>query len=249
MRILSVLSVAAAVLALGADAGNPTAEELVKKNVEARGGLEKLHAIRSLRMTGTMSLGEESSAPTVLEFERPSKVRWEFTVDGQTAIQAYDGKMAWVIMPFSGDTEPHEMSAEDRKGIALQADIDGPLVDAEKKGNRITVVGREKPDGRDAWKLKITTSDGEERFVFLDAKTYLQFMTVTVRAVEGRKMEILNRIGDYRDVDGVKLPHAFEAGAEGVQETQVLHFDKIEVNVPIDDARFAMPSGKSKAAR
>jgi outer membrane lipoprotein-sorting protein len=236
--------VAAAVLALGAEAGNPTADELVQKNIEARGGLEKLHAVKSLRMTGTMSLGNEAAAPTVLEFQRPSKVRWQFTVDGQTAVQAYDGKTAWVILPFSGDSEPHEMSAEDRKGIALQADIDGPLVDAEKKGNTITLVGREKPDGRDAWKLKITTSDGDERFVFLDAKTYLQFMTVTERTVEGRKMEIVNRIGDYRDVDGVKLPHSFEAGAEGVPDSQVLHFDKIEVNVPIDDSRFAMPSAK-----
>ena len=236
--------VAAAVLALGAEAGNPTADELVQKNIEARGGLEKLHAVKSLRMTGTMSLGNEAAAPTVLEFQRPSKVRWQFTVDGQTAIQAYDGKTAWVLLPFTGDTEPHEMSAEDRKGMALQADIDGPLVDAEKKGNKITLVGREKPDGRDAWKLKITTSEGEERFVFLDAKTYLQFMTVTERTVEGRKMEIVNRIGDYRDVDGVKLPHSFEAGAEGVPDSQVLHFDKMEVNVPIDDARFAMPAAK-----
>jgi outer membrane lipoprotein-sorting protein len=247
MRKMSFFAaVAAAVFALGAEAGNPTAEELVKKNIEARGGLEKLQAVKSLRMTGTMSLGNEAAAPTVLEFQRPAKVRWQFTVDGHTAIQAYDGKTAWVILPFGGDTEPHEMSAEDRKGIALQADIDGPLVDAEKKGNTITLVGREKPDGRDAWKLKITTSDGEERYVFLDAKTYLQFLTVTERTVEGRKIEIVNRIGDYRDVDGVKLPHSFEAGAEGVPESQVLHFDKIELNVPIDDSRFAMPSAKKE---
>jgi hypothetical protein len=240
------LFVAAAVLVLGAEANTPTADELVQKNIEARGGLDKLHSIKSLRMTGTMSLGNEAAAPTILEFVRPSKVRWEFTVDRQTAIQAYDGKTGWVILPFSGDTEPHEMSAEDRKGIALQADIDGPLVDAEKKGNKIALIGRQKPDGRDAWKLKITTSEGEERFVFLDAKTYLQFLTVTERTVDGRKMEVVNRIGDYRDVDGVKLPHSFEAGAEGVPESQVLHFDKIEVNVPIEDSRFAMPSKKGE---
>src|SRR5262245_39460052 len=139
MRKVYLLVAAATVtiLALGADADNPTADELVKKNIEARGGLEKIHSVKSLRMTGTMSMGSEAAAPTVLEFQRPSKVRWEFTVDGQTAVQAFDGKTAWVILPFTGDTEPHEMSAEDRKGIALQADIDGPLVDPEKKGNRV----------------------------------------------------------------------------------------------------------------
>src|SRR5262245_20908960 len=240
--LFPVAAVAAAVLALGAEPANPTADELVKKNIEARGGLEKLHGIKSLRMTGTMSLGNEAAAPTVLEFERPSKVRWEFTVDRQTAIQAYDGKTAWVILPFSGDNEPHEMSAEDRKGIALQADIDGPLVDAEKKGNKITLVGREKPDGRDAWKLKIIAKGGDERFIFLDAKTYLQFLTVADRTVDGRKVEIQNRIGEYREEGGVVLPHLFEASAEGVSQKQILRFDQIEVNVDIDDARFAMPA-------
>lgn len=243
MRKVSFL--AAAALALAAVAAGQTAEDLIQKNIEARGGLEKLRAVRSLRMTGTMSLDDEGTAPTVLEFKRPSRVRWEFTVDGQTAIQAFDGTTAWVVMPFTGRSEPREMSPEDRKGIQLQADIDGPLVDAGKKGNRIELVGREKTDGRDAWKLKITSKDGEERFVFLDPKTYLQVLTVTQRKVDGQSVEIENRIGDYREVGGVKLPHSFEAAAEGVSQSQTLRFDKIEVNVPIDDARFAMPSRES----
>src|SRR5262245_36096076 len=233
---------AAAGLLVAATAAGQTADELIQKNIAARGGLEKLRSIKSLRMTGTMSLGDEGNAPTVLEFERPNKVRWEFTVDGQTAIQAFDGTTAWVLMPFAGQTEPREMPAEDRKGLELQADIDGPLVDAEKKGNRIELVGREKPDGRDAWRLKLIAKGGDERFIFLDAKTYLQFLTVADRTVDGRKVEIQNRIGEYREEGGVVLPHLFEASAEGVSQKQILRFDQIEVNVDIDDARFAMPA-------
>jgi len=242
-KFLFLFLVAAASFALGADANKPTADELVKKNIEARGGLEKLQGVKSLRMTGTMSLGAQGSAPTILEFKRPSRVRWEFTVDGQTAMQAFDGTKGWVVLPFGGDTAPHAMSAEDQKGIARQADIDGPLVDAESKGNRIEVVGRARPDERDAWKLKITSKDGDVLYVFLDAKTYLQFLTETERTVDGQTMQVVNRIGDYRNVDGVKFPHSFEATSQGVP-SQILHFDTIEVNVPIDDARFAMPSAK-----
>jgi outer membrane lipoprotein-sorting protein len=232
----------AAAMLFAAAAAGETAEELIQKNIVARGGVEKLRAIRTLRMTGTMTLGEEGTAPTVLEFKRPANVRWEFTVDGQTAIQAFDGKTAWVVMPFTGQTEPQEMSPEDRRGLELQADIDGPLVDAEKKGYRITLVGRESVDGRDAWKLKVTSRTGDERFVYLDAKTYLQFLTVTERPIEGQTVQIQNRIGDYREVGGVRLPHSFEAAAEGLSQSQILRFDKIEVNVEIDDARFALPS-------
>jgi outer membrane lipoprotein-sorting protein len=242
MRKGLVLAAAAAAVMLAALASGQTAEELIQKNIEARGGLEKIRAVRTLRMTGTMSLGEEGTAPTVLEFERPSRVRWEFTVDGETAVQAFDGTTAWMVAPFAGETEPHEMSPEDRKGIELQADFDGPLVDAEKKGNRVELVGREERNGRNAWKLKVTSKDGDTRFVFLDPGTYLQFLTVTELRGDGQSVEIENRIGDYRSVGGVLLPHSFEAAAEGVSESQTLRFEKIEVNVDIDAARFTMPS-------
>lgn len=239
-------------LSLGVAAGTAagraeTADELVAKSIQARGGLEKIKSIQSMRMTGTMRLGEEQ-LPTSLELKRPNKTRWEFTLEGQTAVQAYDGKTAWMTMPFAGVTDPQVMSAAETADIELQADIDGPLVDAAAKGNTIVLVGRETLDGgAEAWHLRVTRKGGDTRDFFLDAKTYLQVLTVTKRKVEGREVEIKSKIGDYRDEGGVMLPHTFEAVASGVAETQALKFDKIEINVPIDDSRFTMPKGGSEA--
>ena len=219
----------------------PTAEELVAKNIQARGGLEKIKAVQSMRLTGTMRLGEES-LPTKLEIKRPAKTRWEFTLEGQTAVQAYDGKTAWMTMPFAGITEPQPMSASETADIELQADIDGPLVDAAAKGITIELAGRETIEGGlDAWRLTIKRKSGDTRDLYLDAKTYLQILAVTRRSVDGRDVEIHSRIGDYRDVSGLMLPHSFEASAAGVPEVQSLKFEKIELNVPIDDSRFTMP--------
>jgi len=219
----------------------PTAEELVAKNIAARGGLEKIKAVQSMRMTGTMRLGDDS-LPTLLEIKRPGKTRWEFTLEGQTAVQAYDGKTAWMTMPFAGIVEPQPMSASETADIELQADIDGPLVDAAAKGITIELVGRETIDGNvDAWRLKIKRKSGDTRDLYLDAKTYFQILAVTRRSVDGREVEIRSRIGDYRDVSGLMLPHSFEASAVGVPETQSLKFEKVELNVPIDDSRFTMP--------
>ncbi len=219
----------------------PTAEELVAKNVQARGGLEKIKSVQSMRMTGTMKIGDES-LPTLLEIKRPAKTRWEFTMEGQTAVQAYDGKTAWMTMPFAGVTEPQVMSASETADIELQADVDGPLVDSAAKGIRIELAGRETIDGGvEAWRLKIQRKGGDTRDLYLDAKTYLQVLAVTRRSVDGRDVEIRSRIGDYREVGGLMLPHSFEASAAGVPETQSLKFEKIELNVPIDDSRFAMP--------
>ncbi len=228
--------------ALSAQTEKPTADELVARSIKARGGLEKIKSVQSMRMTGKMKLADET-LPTVLEIKRPAMTRWEFTFDGQTAVQAYDGKTAWMLMPFAGVTEPQKMSPSETADIELQADIDGPLVDAAAKGNTIEVIGREKIEGDvDAWRLRVTRKTGDTRDVYLDAKTYFQVLAVTKRSVDGRDVEIRSRIGDYRDVSGLMLPHSFEASASGVDQTQSLKFDKIELNVPIDDSRFAMPA-------
>jgi outer membrane lipoprotein-sorting protein len=224
-----------------------TADELVARNIEARGGLEKIKAVQSMRMTGTMRLGDES-LPTVLELKRPGKTRWEFTLEGQTAVQAYDGTTAWATIPFAGQTEPQVMSADETRDIELQADMDGPLVDAAAKGNAIELVGREKIDGEiEAWRLRVTRKNGEARDLYLDAKTHLQVLAVTRRTADGRDVEIRSRISDYRDVQGLKLPHSFEATASGLPQTQSLKFEKIELNVAIDDSRFRMPKAGAAA--
>ena len=224
-----------------------TAEELISKNIQARGGLEKIKAIQSMRMTGTMRLGDEKM-PTTLELKRPAKSRWEFTLEGQTAIQAYDGKTAWAIMPFEGQTEPRIMTDQEAKDVEMQADIDGPFVDPAAKGITIELVGKETIEGGiETWKLRVSRKTGETREIYLDAKTYLQVLAVTRRTGGGEgPTEIRSRISDYRNVGGVMLPHSFVASAEGISQTQALEFSKIEVNVPIDDSRFAMPKARTE---
>jgi outer membrane lipoprotein-sorting protein len=226
-----------------AAAAAQTADELIAKNLEARGGLEKLRAIQSMRLTGTLTVGE-STMPSVLEVKRPNKTRWEFTVNGQTAVQAYDGKEAWAVAPFAGQTEPEPMSTEDAKDVALQADMDGPLVDYRAKGHRVELMGLEKVGGRDAWRLKVILHDGDVRDLYLDLKTHLQIASIARRTVRGRPVEVESELGDYREVGGVLLPHSFETRVKGVRETQSVRFDKIELNVPIDDSRFSRPPVK-----
>ena len=226
-------------------ASGQTVDEIVAKNIEARGGLEKIKSVQSMKMTGTMRLGDER-LPTSLELKRPNKSRWEFTLEGQTAIQAYDGKTAWMIMPFEGQTQPQVMTDQEAKDIEAQADVDGPLVDAAAKGNKIELIGKEKIDGGvETWRLRITRKSGDSRDLYLDAKTYLQVLVVSKRTNDGQTVEIRSKIGDYRKVGGLMLPHSFEASASGVPQTQALEFEKIELNVPIDDSRFAMPKSGS----
>lgn len=96
-------AIAAAGMLAASLAAGQTADELIAKNIAARGGLENLKAVQTMRLTGTMKAGGDS-LPSVLELKRPNKSRWEFTLEGQTAVEAYDGKGGWTWIPFAGQT-------------------------------------------------------------------------------------------------------------------------------------------------
>ncbi len=234
--------------ALLAPASAQTLDEILAKNLEARGGADKIKAVKTVRLTGRMTVGPGLEAPVVMEFKRPTKMRMDFTIQGMTGSQAFDGKGGWQIMPFQGNPNPEPMSPDDIKDAEEQADIDGPLVDWKAKGHAVELVGKEKVEGTDAWKLKITMKGGDVRYVFLDADAYLEIRGEGKRKIRGTEMETEQTISDYKEVGGLVMPHAFEGGPKGSPMRQKITIDKIELDVDIDDARFAMPAKKDAPA-
>jgi outer membrane lipoprotein-sorting protein len=233
----------AAVLALpGPQAWAQTVDELIAKNVEARGGLEKMKAVKSIRMTGKMTMGPGMEAPISLELKRPNSVRMEFTIQGNTGVQAYDGKDGWSIDPFGAKQEAEPLSADDMKDIEEQADLDGPLVDYKAKGHTVELLGKEKVEGSDTYKLKITLKSGDIRYQFLDADTFLTIREESKRMVRGTEQEVESTVGDYKDVGGgLLMPHSIQNGAKGRPEKQNIALETVELNPNLDDARFKMP--------
>lgn len=233
---------AAAAAALTAAAGYAqTVDELIEKNIKARGGMEKIKSVKTARMTGTMAMGPGMDAPLTLEVKRPNMFRMDFTFQGMIGSQAYDGKDGWAVMPFLGKKDPEPMSPDDLKESEDQADIDGPLVDYKTKGHKVELIGKEKVEGTDAWKLKVTKKNGDIQNIYLDAEYFLEIKTEGKRKVQGNEVEVESSISDYKEVDGLMLAHSLEAGRKGAPQKQKLTFNKIELNVPLEDARFKMP--------
>ena len=230
----------AAAVALAAPASAQTVDELIAKATDARGGVSKIKAVQSVRMTGRMT-GPGGEAPITLEMKRPRNTRMEVVVQGQTGVQAFDGKQAWGIAPM-GSRKPEPLPDEMARNIDERADFDGPLVDYKAKGHQVELVGKETVDGTATWKLKLTPKRGDAQYIFLDAASFLEIRNETHRLVRGQEMDILTTFSDFKESGGVVWAHRIQAGPKGRTEKQVLSFDKIEVNVPIDDSRFKMPS-------
>ncbi len=105
-----------------------TVDELIAKNLAARGGLEKIHAIKTLKSEGKLRFGGQFELAFVQYQKAPDSSRSEASLQGLTAVQAWDGKDAWQISPFQGRKDPEKMSADDAKALADDAPIGGPLV-------------------------------------------------------------------------------------------------------------------------
>jgi hypothetical protein len=248
----AVTVVAAALLAPAAftqemPATAPTLDELVAKNIEAKGGAQAVHALQSLRRTGTLLVnqGQIRLAYTQVK-KRPLEVRTEATLQGMTAVQAYDGKDGWQISPFRGRKEPERMSADDIKSLLEDAEMDGPLVDWKEKGSTIEYLGTEDVDGTQAYKIKVTRKNGDVNFVYLDPDHLLEIRILTQRIQQGALVETETDLGDYEKVNGVFVPTSIEAGAKGDSDKQKIAIDKAEGNVPVDDTTFHFPTTPAK---
>jgi outer membrane lipoprotein-sorting protein len=249
LALLAVLTAGAA-LAQEAKTSEMTLDEVLAMNLEARGGADKLAEMKTARFTGKMTMGP-MEAPFIMEWERPNKVRMDFTVQGQTGTQAFDGETAWMNMPFMGATAPEKMPEDQAKSLAENADaIEGPLVNWQDKGHQVEYLGIEEIDGTPAHKLHVTLKSGDEQTIYLDAEYGLQIKQLSKATFQGQQIEQETDIGDYKEVDGLMIPFSLESKVPGAPagQSQMLTFEKVELNVEIPEDRFEFPAPAPKDA-
>jgi hypothetical protein len=219
-----------------------TAEELVSKNIQAKGGIDKIKSVKTWRMTGRVKNARGRVAVVGQTNMRPNLVRQTLTMQGMTAIQAYDGSTGWQTQPFRGRKEPELMGEDILRGLILASDFDGPLVDYAAKGNTIEYLGHDPVDGDDALRLRVTLKNGDIIYYYLDPDTYLEIRKEIQQFVRGSMRERVVDVGSYKPVDGVMYPFSISEGPKDNPGAQITTIEKIEVNVNIDPADFAVPA-------
>src|SRR5712664_4206629 len=243
LRLIALFVIGVALVSAAAETQDqkttPTLDELVTKNIEAKGGVDALHALQSLRTNGKMIVNEGQLQLAYAQTKkRPGEVRTEFTLQGMTAVQAYDGKEGWRISPFQGRKDPEKISSDDAKPLIEDAEIDGPLVDWKAKKSTLEYLGREDVDGTSAYKIKVVRKNGDVNFVYLDPDHFLEIRILTQRIRHGAQEETEEDIGDYEKIGGVFIPFSIEEGRKGDPDKQKTVIEKAEANVAVDDAIF-----------
>jgi outer membrane lipoprotein-sorting protein len=238
------MMVLGAALGAGIVAQAQTVDDLVAKNLQAKGGLEKLKAITTQKIAGTISAQGQEMKMTMW-MKRPNMVMQEILVDvpgsgTMRMVQAFDGQRVWAINPASGSDTASEIQGSQADLMREQADFDGPLVDYKTKGNTIDLQGTDTVDGRKVHKLKITRKAGPPQTLYLDAETGLEAKVATQVGEGGAVMSIENTLSDYKSVNGVMVPHALTTSMNG-QAMGAFKIQSVEFNTPIQDSLFRMP--------
>ncbi len=231
---------------LALPAAAQTADEIVAKYIKTIGGMEKIQAVKTIRQTGKFTGGGGFEAIIISENKRPNKSREDFSLQGMTGISAYDGKDGWKIEPWQGKKDAESLSEDEMKAMLDGADFDDSLINYGTRGNKVEYVGMDTVDGTDVFKLKVTLPSGTVKHYFMDTDYYVPIKIETKRMIRGAERESETIIGDYKEVGGVYYPHSFESGAKGSPNKAVVTIEKIEVNLPLDDSRFARPTTNLK---
>ena len=241
MRRLSHLAVVVFGLltVLASAASAQTVDEVIAKNLKAKGGVEKWKSIQTMRLTGKVAV-QGMDLPMVGMAKRPNLARQDISVQDKKIVQAFDGTTVWAINPMMGSDTPQEMTGPQADMMKAEADLDGDLVDYKEKGSTVELVGEDTIDGTKVYHLKVTRKGGIVRHLYIDKETGLDLRSVTSLEMNGQPMNITSDFSNYQAVEGIMVPFSVKQSINGTPAAQVT-VEKIEFNVPIEEGIFKMP--------
>lgn len=234
----------AALLVAGLSAPVPTfaqtADEIVANNLKAKGGVEKLKSISSVKMTGKMSAQGREVSMTVYS-KRPNLLRQDIKLPLGSVVQAFDGTTAWVIPP--GEDAAREVTGPQAEGARKNADFDSPLLDYAAKGHKVELVGKDKVGGMEVYHLRLLKKDGAVEHYYINTSTYLEVKRSAEVDAGGGTQLLESELADYKTVDGMMVPHTIKQSMGGMPVSQMT-IESIVFNGPMDDGLFKMLTKK-----
>ncbi|MBS0419494.1 MAG: outer membrane lipoprotein-sorting protein [Proteobacteria bacterium] len=235
-------------------------EQIVSRNLQARGGATAWKALSTIAWKGEMGAGAssyeavtakgtlerrtraEKQLPFSFEFKRPNKSRLELQFNGQTAVQVFDGSHGYKYRPFMNRTDWEAYSAAELAQASAEPGVDGYLIDYAAKGRKVELEGRDSVENQAAYKLKVTLPGGQVRHVWVDGRTFLETkIEGAPRKLDNTLHPVALYLRDYKPEQGLMVPHTLETAVQGVAQTEKISIESVAVNKGLDDARFTKP--------
>jgi zinc protease len=216
------------------------AKVLLAKVIEAKGGLDKLRAVKTIVVKQTLSspAAPQRSIETTAYIQYPDRFRTETMMPTGMNVQTFDGTSVWA-KDGGGVHELPEVVVRDARATLrrdpvtlLLSAVDGSL------------TARLLPDVKDAngkihHALELSATDFNPVVVLVDPETSQINKITYVADTPGRPI-VEDEFADYRPIDGLQI--AFQAwrrtGAQAIER----RITDVKINPPLDAALFRRPS-------
>ncbi len=217
-----------------------TLDDVLGNYYNAIGGLENWSKVQTMTIEGVI-ITPQNQFPTTAINMRPDKCRVEHTINGQRIIQAYNGETAWQINPLRGDGTPSEITGDGAVYMREKCEIEGPLIGYRNKNREVTLEGKEKIDGGEAYKIKIAYNTGNLQTYFIDSSTFLPVKTVSEFKVAGQQASVTTFFEDYREQGNIVVPYLLKFDENGKGPDKALKVESVSINTGADSGIFSMP--------
>ena len=221
-----------------ATAASQTIDDIIARNLEAKGGVETLKSTNSVKMTGNLTSPGAPAAMTMeLIAKRPNLVRREMRMGEQSMISAFDGTTVWVKQ---GGGAAQTLTGPEAEQLKQGAEFDSVFLNYKEAGHLVELVGTEPVNGKPAHHVKVTRKGGQIQHYYLDAATGLDVKMTMDTEQAGIKLKVETELSDYRNVSGRMVPFKMRQFTNGTPAGEIT-FETVEFNVPLDAALFAPP--------
>jgi hypothetical protein len=210
-----------------------TVDEVVDKYLAAIGGKEKIAALKSVKMDGSLNVqGFDISVVTTVLNGVGS--RTDISVPGMgEGYQIMTPTKGWRFMPFQGDSGPVDATEDQVKSGQVSLDIQSPFFNYKEKGHTVELLGKENANGKECYKLKLTTKQGKTSTVYLDATTYYRIKTVTKASINGEETDVEAVYSDFKTT-----PEGYVFAYSQTTPQGIITYSAITINPPVDENIF-----------
>lgn len=236
MKKLFFTALATVVFAFANVANAQSLNEVLDMHFKAT-GQEKLMAVQSFYIKAKISqMGMEMPMEIKIKNEK-----FIVTIDlqGQKIITAFDGEKGWMINPMMG-AEPQQLAGDQLVQARQQANMmEGELFNYEAKGHSAELAGKVNVDGKEMYRIKLTTKDGNTNDYLIDATTNLVSKVKSKVSAQGQTVDVEQIMGDYKTIDGITM--AMKIESKTPMGNAVILMEEVKMNETFDDSVFKQP--------
>jgi hypothetical protein len=215
--------------------GQPSADQMLSKLVQALGGEAAIAKITTRLATGTLESGANLPSPVEIYVKFPDKRLVVTHISGDESRSAAAGSTGWTSSAARG---LRDMSAADVETNKLEDDL--YLAATARKTYQWRVASSEKVGDKDAYVLNGSAQGHVPLRIYLDQQTGLLLRLAHFLETPFGRLPTQLDYDDYRDVDGVKVPFRISTIRPNTRYT--IQLNQVQQNVPVEDARFAKPA-------